>query len=125
MAPKIKIVYFEFMCRAETPRLILSYAGVPFEDKRVTEEEWDATVKQSPVALVKESKKSTNFSSPFPAIRFGKLPVMEYDGMKMCQSLAISRFLAREHGLAGKDSKESALADMYAECASDLMDGGY
>jgi glutathione S-transferase len=42
MAPKIKLVYFNMEGRAELTRLILAQAGVEFEDKRVTREEWMA-----------------------------------------------------------------------------------
>ena len=37
---KIKLTYFNLRGRAEPSRLILAYAGVDFEDCRVTSEEW-------------------------------------------------------------------------------------
>ena len=38
----IKLVYFDTAGRAEISRLILAQAGVKYEDKRVTKEEWAA-----------------------------------------------------------------------------------
>ena len=37
---KIKLTYFNLRGRAEPARLILAYAGVDFDDCRVTSEEW-------------------------------------------------------------------------------------
>ncbi len=42
MAPKVKLVYFKTEGRAEVIRIILSQAGVDFEDKRLSKEEWEA-----------------------------------------------------------------------------------
>ena len=52
------------------------------------------------------------------------MPVLEIDGAKMlAQSNAIARYLAHQHGLAGKDAWEHAQADMYVDCIVDLMQG--
>ena len=40
MAPKVQLLYFDGYGRAEVIRIILNYGGIPFEDKRVTWEEW-------------------------------------------------------------------------------------
>merc|ERR1712154_330435 len=73
-----KLVYFNVRGRAETARLILAYAGVEYEDKRITFEE------------MPELK---------PSLPFGQVPVLEYRGTTLCQSMAIARFLAHEYGL--------------------------
>lgn len=39
-APAIKLIYFDFGGRAESIRLALHVGGVPFEDVRITEEEF-------------------------------------------------------------------------------------
>ena len=52
---------------------------------------------------------------------FGQIPVLEVNGKKLSQSLAIARFLARKHGLAGKCDWQSAVADMYADSIQDLI----
>ena len=45
------------------------------------------------------------------------------DGQQLAQSHAISRYLARQNGMAGKDDWEQALADMYVEHVKDMMIG--
>ncbi|KAI1704860.1 glutathione S-transferase 1 [Ditylenchus destructor] len=85
-----KLTYFDFRGLGETSRLILHYAEVDFEDNRLTREEW---------AAIK------------PTMPYEQLPVLEVDGVKIPQSLAIGRFLAKRFGLAGKTDIESALLD--------------
>lgn len=56
---------------------------------------------------------------------FGHLPVLVIEGTKMlAQSNAIARYLARHHGLAGKDIWEQAQADMFADNIKDLIQSG-
>jgi prostaglandin-H2 D-isomerase / glutathione transferase len=50
----------------------------------------------------------------------GQVPVLEYDGTEISQSLTIARFLAREFGLAGKTNLEQAQADMIIDAGNDL-----
>ena len=52
---------------------------------------------------------------------YKQMPVLEVDGKKYCQSLAIIRYLAREFGLIGKDSTTQAKADEFAEACSEVM----
>lgn len=56
---------------------------------------------------------------------FGQVPVLDVDGQILAQSNTISRYLARKHGLAGKDEWEQAQADMYADNINDLMTGNW
>lgn len=51
------------------------------------------------------------------------MPVLEVDGKQLAQSMTIARYLAKHHGLAGKDDWETALADMYGDCCQDIMNG--
>ena len=37
---KIKLIYFNFMARAELSRLILAQAGVNYEDVRIEMDDW-------------------------------------------------------------------------------------
>ena len=38
--PQYKLTYFNIRARAEVPRYLFALAGVEYEDKRVTQEEW-------------------------------------------------------------------------------------
>jgi len=53
---------------------------------------------------------------------FGKLPILEMDGMKMHQSAAIIRYLARKAGgtLYGRDQFEALQCDVAYDTISDL-----
>ena len=54
MAKKIKFTYFNGMGRGELSRLILAYAGVAYEDNRVTFDEWPALKPSNYISLKKE-----------------------------------------------------------------------
>jgi glutathione S-transferase len=100
---KISLTYFDVRGRAEPIRLLLAYAGVPFEDRGLT---GDAFAKERDAAPL------------------GQLPYLVEDdgGVKRAipQSMAILRHLARAHGLDGKDEGERLAADVAAETANDL-----
>ncbi|KAI6238171.1 hypothetical protein M3Y99_00715100 [Aphelenchoides fujianensis] len=86
--PTYKLHYFESRGLAETARMIFAHAGVDYEDVR---------------------HEHGNFKkADFP---FGKLPVLEVDGKKLPESMALTRYLAKQHGLAGKNDWESAEID--------------
>jgi len=99
MAKNIKLTYFNGKGRGELSRLILAYAAVPYEDKRVTFQEWPALKPQMPL---------------------GFMPVLEYDGEVISQSKTIARFLAKKFGIAGKTNLEQAKADMIVDCVTDI-----
>lgn len=100
MAPKYKLTYFNTRGLAEFSRLILAYAGVDYEDVRIEREKW-AELK--------------------PSTPFGHLPVLEVDGVVIAESRAIARFLAKEHGIAGKNNLEAARCDMLVDGLFDLF----
>ncbi|XP_019644570.1 PREDICTED: glutathione S-transferase 1-like [Branchiostoma belcheri] len=100
MAPKYKLTYFNARGRAEPARLLFVAADVEFEDVRVTFEEWPALKETTPM---------------------GGLPTLEVDGVTLCQSLAIARFVARDVGLAGKSNLEQAQADMYVDEINEVL----
>ena len=50
----------------------------------------------------------------------GQIPVLEYDGTQISQSLTIARFLAKEFGRAGKNNLEQAQAEMIIDAGNDL-----
>ena len=82
-----KLVYFEIKGRGEVSRLIFAQAGVEYEDKRVSKEEW---------AQLK------------PTTPTGQLPLLEVDGKTLTGSRPINRFLAERFGLAGSNDLENA-----------------
>uniref|UniRef100_A0A8C9NJM0 glutathione transferase n=1 Tax=Serinus canaria TaxID=9135 RepID=A0A8C9NJM0_SERCA len=59
--------------------------------------------------------------SPHRTIPFGKLPILEVDGVIIHQSLAMARYLAREAGVAGQTPVEQALADAIVDTIDDFM----
>lgn len=54
-----------------------------------------------------------------------RMPVLEIDGKKIFESLAICRYLARLYGLAGDDEWESLQIDMIADMFNDLRVSKY
>lgn len=97
--PTYKLIYFNGRGRAELSRLIFAQAGQEYEDCRVDKDGWAAIKPDTP---------------------FGQLPVLEVDGVKLCQSMAMARYLAKTFGLAGKNDLESALVDVIADCGEDM-----
>ena len=94
-----KLIYFNFRGRGEISRLIFAAAGEKYEDARFEREQWPSLKPQMPL---------------------GQLPVLEVDGTKLPQSIAIARFLAKQFQLAGKDNLEQAKVDAVADTISDL-----
>jgi glutathione S-transferase len=96
-----KLTYFNGKGPAEIIRLILVAADVPFEDNRLSFEEF---------AKVKST------------LPFQQLPVFEINGnITLCQSQAIARYLARKYNLAGKTELEQVRADMIVDCIQDTL----
>lgn len=53
------------------------------------------------------------------------LPVLQIDGKLIAQSNAVARYLARKHGLNGKDEWEAMLCDILVDTLGDLKHGMY
>ncbi|XP_012269130.2 glutathione S-transferase-like [Athalia rosae] len=94
-----KLTYFPIKGLAEPIRFLLSYGSVEFEDVRVNREDWPKLK---------------------PSMPFGQMPVLEVDGKKINQSQAISRYLAKQFGLAGKDDWEALEIDATVATIDDL-----
>ena len=76
----IKVHYFDLYARAEPTRMMLSKAGVAFEDIRVTGDSW------------KELKESGK-------LEYGQIPMVELeDGTRLVQQRAIEQYFAATHG---------------------------
>lgn len=50
----------------------------------------------------------------------GQMPVLEVDGKKAFQSVAIARYLGKLVGLAGKDDWENLEIDIMADTVTDF-----
>ncbi len=99
--PAYKVIYGNAKGRAETIRFIFAQAGVPYEDKRLTGEEW---------AQLK------------PTFQYGALPVLEVDGKQLAGSGPIARFLAERFGLAGSSDFENAEIASIDDVIDDLAE---
>lgn len=88
--PSYKLTYFPIKGLAEPIRLLLSYGGVEFEDDRFNVEDWPKLK---------------------PSMPFGQVPVLEVDGKKIHQSIAICRYLGKQFGIAGKNDWEALEID--------------
>ena len=81
----VKVYYFDIFGKAEPIRMLLSKAGVPFEDVRLTDEML-AGLKAEGV------------------LDFGQVPMVELDdGTKLCQTNAILGYLAHLYGFKPED----------------------
>jgi len=100
VALTMKLIYFDMQGRAEFSRLLLAQAGVQYEDKRISQAEWEKMK---------------------PSMPFAELPALEVDGQTIVQSLAIARYIAKKHGLAGQGDMEAAKADMIVDGCSDFI----
>lgn len=96
---KYVLTYFDSRGRAEPIRLVFALAGVPYDDKGVSGDEWAKMKSDSPL---------------------GQLPFLTIDGGKRVpQTMAIVRYLARTHGVDGTNEDERLAADVAAETAMD------
>lgn len=83
--PTYKLTYFDARGRGEVIRLMLAQTGQEFEDHRITGADWPSIKSEMP---------------------FGQVPVLEVDGKKLAQTVAICNYLASEYGLYGKTSMD-------------------
>ncbi|XP_072391075.1 glutathione S-transferase-like [Diabrotica undecimpunctata] len=100
MAHTYKVKYFNFTARGEPIRMLLSYGEIPFEDERISREDWPKIKPTTPL---------------------GQLPVLEIDGKQIPHSISICRYLASVVKLDGKDAKENLRIDVAVETLLDLQ----
>ncbi|GMF43171.1 unnamed protein product [Phytophthora fragariaefolia] len=86
--PTLKLRYFAFAGRAEAARLAFYVGGVPFQDERLSSEQ---------------------FAEIKPSLPLGQVPVLEIDGEAMTQTYAILRYAGRLGGLYPMNSPFAAL----------------
>ncbi|XP_064594691.1 glutathione S-transferase 1-like [Liolophura sinensis] len=102
--PKYKLIHFNARGIAELACMVFAQAGVEYEDICCEAEEWPKYKPNAP---------------------FGQAPVLEVDGVQLADSAAITRYLAREFGLAGKTRLEEAQVDMFVGAVYDLAKSTY
>jgi glutathione S-transferase len=95
-----KLYYFNGRGRAEICRLVFAAAGEKFEDIRYEQDQWPSHKADMPLS---------------------QLPVLEFDGTKLPQSMSIARFLAKQFHLAGKDNFEQAKVDAFVDTINDTL----
>eukprot|EP01125_Pyxidicula_operculata_P023242 TRINITY_DN9958_c0_g1_i1.p1 TRINITY_DN9958_c0_g1~~TRINITY_DN9958_c0_g1_i1.p1 ORF type:complete len:219 (+),score=60.03 TRINITY_DN9958_c0_g1_i1:116-772(+) len=99
--PKIKLTYFNLPgSRTEPSRVALHIANIPFEDHRVTNEEWAALKPKAPL---------------------GQVPILEVDGKVMCQSNAIMRYIGKLTKLYPTDDWQAAKVDEIMDTIEDWI----
>ncbi|XP_074179552.1 hematopoietic prostaglandin D synthase isoform X3 [Rhinolophus sinicus] len=98
--PNYKLMYFNMRGRAEIIRYIFAYLDIKYEDHRIEQADWP------------------EIKSTFP---FGKIPILEIDGLKLHQSLAIARYLTKNTDLAGKTELEQCQVDAIVDTLDDFM----
>jgi len=92
--PRYRLAYMAMRNRLEITRLVLEEAGCPYELEVIGFENWPEFKGQMP---------------------HGRVPVLynfDGEGNDLAQETAITQFIARRLGLAGKDEFESATVDM-------------
>jgi len=105
----IKYTYFDLRVKGEPARLLLAYAGVKYTDVRIPCP-WD-----DPAPWTKLK----------PSTPWGQMPILEWKGQTICQSMTICRFIAREFGLAGKTNLEMAQVDEIVDRIQDIILASY
>ncbi|XP_041120530.1 glutathione S-transferase P [Polyodon spathula] len=99
--PAYVITYFDVRGRCEMMRMLLADQGQEWKENVIPFDIW-----------MKGDLKATCV--------FGQLPKFEDGNFALYQSNAILRYLARAHGLYGKDDKQAALIDMMNDSCEDL-----
>jgi glutathione S-transferase len=96
----MKLYYFDLTGRAEPIRLLLTHAGVKFQDIRIPFKDWP------------------QMKGKF---ELGQLPVLEVNGQKYCQSMAILEFLSAKYGYTPENFGLFSKAIFAMNTLDDLM----
>jgi prostaglandin-H2 D-isomerase / glutathione transferase len=102
--PNIKLTYFNAPGRAESVRVALFIAGLPFEDHRLDFPEFAALKAQG-------------------AFPLGSVPVLEVDGLTLTQTAAMLRYVARlgQTDLYPTDPFEAFIVDSALDTFNDTL----
>ena len=106
---KIKLIYFNFpFWRAEISRISLFYGDIPFEDVRISSDDFayvkiNGTLRDGTVIPTKA------------------LPCLSVDGVSFCQTGAIARFCGKLSGLyPNENNVDCALIDQVIDICTDI-----
>ncbi len=97
------LTYFKGRGRAELTRLMLEVAGLPYQERAITK------------ALFEELRERGD-------LYFKQLPLLELDGLKLVQSAATVRYIARTRDMYGSSPVEAYRCDMIADGLADLRE---
>jgi glutathione S-transferase len=98
MTASAVLTYLDIRGRAECIRLLLEEIGVAYEDRQITNAEWQDLKPRTP---------------------FGQLPLLRIGDIELAQTMAIVRHLARTHGLSGDTEAERTRCDIAVEAIRD------
>lgn len=93
-AAKYKLTYFDVRARCEHIRLLFAAGKLAFDDVRIKQEDWP-TLK--------------------PTTPLGALPMLEVNGQKYSESLALGRYVAKEAKMYGSSNLEQLDIDMIVD----------
>jgi len=105
MAPLLG--YWDIRGRAHPLRLILSYTGVKFDEKRYDLTDFSEWFEKDKVQL---------------PLDFPNLPYYIDEDVKLSQTLAILAYIGRKHGLDGSNAIERSTMDLAVEQTRDMFD---
>jgi prostaglandin-H2 D-isomerase / glutathione transferase len=98
--PRIKFTYFDKVDRPEPIRLAMIVADIPFEDVRVSDEQWQSMMQKAP---------------------FGKLPIMEINDAVYSQSNALLRYIGHIGSLLSTDPLQALRVDEVIGVIDDII----
>ena len=104
--PDVTLTYFRGRGRAETTRWMLAATGTDFVNVPVDTPE--------DLAALRATGK----------LPFDQMPLLEIDGLCLSQSSAMIRYLARGHGLYGRNDTDAMWCDMVAGVVADFAEAG-
>lgn len=110
-----RMCYFDGRGLAETSRLLFAVAEVDYTDYRYPIEILDWKTH----SFVREEFEKDKASGKL-VNSLNKVPFLEVDGVVLCQSKAIERYLARRFNLMGDDEIQAARIDSICECVRDF-----
>lgn len=100
-ANEVELVYFDARGLAEGIRIVLTYAGIQFRERNI--------------------RKLEDFQSWRQESPFKIFPLLYIDGVKLVESRAVARYVARKAGLDGDTPVDAARVDMFYEATRDFM----